>query len=305
MASALAPVRRLASGPRTRDKKLVISRFDHLTILVRDVDDAAEAYACLLGRAASWRGTHPELGRQTALFGLNNALLELSGPLPTAAEAEGLRAHLAAHGEGLAALAFATQDADACSLELRARGVRATAPEHGEARAADGSKRAYRALELSPRATRALPVLVVERPDAQQLMAAADSAPDRAEALDHVVITTADPESAVALYERGLGIRLALDKELFGTRRLFFRVGGVTLEVVHDRALGAQDRFYGAAYRVRDLEATHARLRNAGLHVSEVRNGRKQGTAVFSLREPLCGVPTLIIRDPSRDQAKL
>ena len=287
----------------------MISHFDHLTVLVHDVDAAAEAYAILLGRPASWRGTLPELGRKTALFGLGNALIELSGPLPDAMamEAEGLRAHLAAHGEGLSALAFGTGDADACSSELRARGVRATPPEQGQARGLDGSTRSYRALELSPRTTRGLPVLVVERPDAQQLMAASDNAPDRAEALDHVVITTADPGAALALYGQGLGLRLALDKEMFGSRRLFFRVGRVTLEVVEDPKLSGEDkdRFFGAAYRVRDLEATHARLRQAGLYVSDVRSGRKQGTGVFSLRDPLLGVPTLIIRDPSRDGASL
>lgn len=283
----------------------MISHFDHLTVLVHDVDAAAAAYTSLLGHPPSWRGSHPELGRKTALFGLGNALLELSGPLPDALEAEGLRTHLAAHGEGLSAIAFGTHDADACSSELRARGVRATPPERGEACGLDGSTRAYRAFELSPRATRGLPVLVVERPDAQTLMALRDSAPDRAEALDHVVITTADPQAALTLYGQGLGIRLALDKEMFGSRRLFFRVGRVTLEIVQDAKLSERDRFFGAAYRVRDLEATHARLRQAGLHVSDVRSGRKQGTGVFSLRDPLFGVPTLIIRDPSRDGPSL
>jgi hypothetical protein len=35
--------------------------------------------------------------------------------------------------------------------------------------------------------------------------------------------------------------------------------------------------------------------------VSEVRDGRKPGTRVFSVRDGTCGVPTLILRDPSRD----
>jgi len=279
----------------------MITHFDHLTVLVNDVDVAAAGYALLLGRPPRWRGTHPELGRHTALFGVGNALIELSGPLPDAPEAEGLRAYLAERGEGLQALAFGTDDADACSRELRERGVRATPPQVGEARGQDGRLRSYRALELSPRSTRGVSMLIVERPDASQLMAAGDAAPDRVEALDHVVLTTADPAAAHALYGEGLGLRLALDKELFGTRRLFFRVGKVTLEVVQDASLGASDRFFGAAYRVRDLDAVHARLRAAGLRVSDVRSGRKDGTRVFSLSDPLFGVPTLVIRDPARD----
>ena len=279
----------------------MITRFDHLTILVHDVDAAAEGYALLLGRPASWRGTHPELGRQSALFGVGNALIELSGPLPGAPEAEGLREFLAARGEGLQALAFGTDDAERCSSELRARGVRATPPTAAEALGRDGGVRSYCALELSPRATRGLSVLVVERADAQQLMATGDTAPERVEALDHVVLCTSDPAASLALYGQGLGLRLALDKQLFGTRRLFFRVGKVTLEVVADPSLGPDDRFFGAAYRVRDLDALHARLRQAGVRVGDVRDGRKPGTRLFSLKDPLFGVPTLVIRDPARD----
>jgi catechol 2,3-dioxygenase-like lactoylglutathione lyase family enzyme len=121
------------------------------------------------------------------------------------------------------------------------------------------------------------------------------------EALDHVVIRSSAPDAAIAFYERGLGIRLALDRGVGPRRMLFFRIGGVTLEVVHDPALGESDAFYGVAYRVRDLEAAHTRLRSAGFAVTEPRAGNKPGTHVFSVRDGTCGVPTLILRDPARD----
>jgi hypothetical protein len=52
---------------------------------------------------------------------------------------------------------------------------------------------------------------------------------------------------------------------------------------------------------VQDIDAAHARMSQAGLDVSELRTGRKPGTRVFSVRQGTCGVPTLILRDPSRD----
>jgi hypothetical protein len=82
---------------------------------------------------------------------------------------------------------------------------------------------------------------------------------------------------------------------------LFFRTGGVTLELIADATAGAADSFYGLAYRVRDLEAAHARLTAAGFVLTEPRVGRKSGTHVFSVRSSTCGVPTLFIRDASRD----
>src|SRR5947199_163554 len=134
----------------------MLTGFDHVTIVVRDLDAAVAAYQRLLGAPPHWRGGHPELGTRSAIFALSNAAIEL--------------------------------------------------------------------------------------------------------------------------YGEGLGIRLALDRELAGTRMLFFRTGGVTIEVVRDANAGDTDIFYGVAYRVRDIAAAHARMRAAGLDVSEVRDGRKPGT---------------------------
>lgn len=283
----------------------MLTRFDHLTLAVHSLDLAADRYERLLGAAPFWRGTHPELGTHGALFALRNAWIELVAPLPGAAEAEGLRGWLAEHGEGLQAIAFGCDDAAACSAELRARGLRATPPQPGVAVGLDGSERRYRTVELSPRQTRGLSVLLVEREAATASIPPAGTAvpPDAIDALDHVVLRTADPDAAVALYGQGLGIRLALDRMLGPTRMLFFRVGGVTLEVVHDPARGDRDAFYGAAFRTRDLDLAWARLQREGFATSDPRDGRKPGTRVLTVRDalPETPVPTLLLRDPSRD----
>jgi len=277
----------------------MLTRFDHVTIAVSDIDAAVQSYERLLGAAASWRGDHPELGTSAALFGVSNGLIELVAPKGGAPEAEGLRALLEVRGEGMQAVAFGTDDAAACSEFFRERGLRATPPEAGEARGVDGTFRRYRTVELSSRRTRGLQVLAVERADMAALLPRNLPAADAVEALDHVVIRTADPDAAIALYGQGMGIRLALDRK-FGTRMLFFRIGGVTLEVVQDAALGQADEFYGLAYRVRDIDAAHARMRAADFATSAVRDGNKPGTRVFTLQGGSCNVPTLVIRDPSR-----
>jgi catechol 2,3-dioxygenase-like lactoylglutathione lyase family enzyme len=277
----------------------MLSGFDHVTIIVADVAQASARFAQLLGAQPSWHGEHRELGTRAALFGLANALIELVGPLPDAPESEGMRALLSARGEGLYALAFATADAAATFAELKARGVRVAPPADGEASDERGPTRRYRTLELSPRATRGVSVLAVERSDTDALRGKVEDSAS-VHALDHVVLRTAAPDAAIALYAEGLGVRLALDKELGKTRMLFFRVGGVTLEVVHDASLGEQDAFYGLAYRVHDIEAAHARLARLGFGLSQVKSGNKPGTRVFSVRDGTCGVPTLVIWDPAR-----
>jgi catechol 2,3-dioxygenase-like lactoylglutathione lyase family enzyme len=281
----------------------MLTRFDHLTIAARNLDAAVGRYQQLFGFPPSWRGAHPELGTHSALFALGNAWIELVAPQLGAAEAEGLHAWLDAHGEGLQAIAFGTDDAAACSAALRERGIRATPPQLGTAHGLDGSARHYRTVELSPRQTRGLTLLIVERDAEQRSKLSAETAvsADQCDALDHVVVRTADPDAAVALYGHGLGIRLALDRMLGSTRMLFFRVGGVTVEVVHDPNAQPNDQLQGAAYRARDLDAMHARLQRAGFNTSEVRDGRKPGTRVMTVRDAPCRVPTLLLRDPARD----
>lgn len=279
----------------------MLTTFDHVTIAVHDINAATERYRQLFGSEPIWRGGDPALGTRAVLFALSNASVELVGASGDSPESAGLRELLAARGEGVQAIALGTENADEVSALLRARGVAATRPQDGTSHDATGAVRHFRTVELSARNTRGLSVFAVERPDLMALRSTRPPPEAAVDALDHVVIRTSAPDAAIALYERGLGIRLALDRQFGPRRMLFFRIGGVTVEVVHDPALGDSDAFYGVAYRVRDLAAAHARLRAAGLTVTEPRAGNKPGTHVFSVRDGTCGVPTLILRDPSRD----
>ncbi len=278
----------------------MLSGLDHVTLVARDLDQACANYVNLLGRPPAWRGAHPGLGSEAAIFALANTAIEILAPSASAVESEGLRTHLAAHGEGILSLTFRVGDAAQAHAELRARGVRVAPPEEGEAVGLDGARRTFRTLELSRRSTRGISVFGVERPADVSLTEAAPVAPTVVEALDHVAIRTAQPEAAKDLYGSGLGIRLALDTTFGALRMLFFRTGGVTLEFVSDPSLQEEDAFYGLAFRVRDIEAAHARLSQAGFNLGAVRAGNKPGTHVFSVRDGSHGVRTLIIRDPAR-----
>lgn len=281
---------------------MVLTAFDHATIAVHDVGHAVRCYERLLARAPSWRGWHVGLGTEGALFGLSNAMIELVGPSSGSDdEGEGLRTHLRERGEGLQAMAFLAVEAMSVREALRERGVRATEPQPGEARSDDGSVRRYQTVDLSPRVTRGLSVLVVERQNGKDLRSPEASSAGAVDALDHVVVRSADPSAAAALYGAALGIRLALDRRIGDRRMLFYRIGGVTIEVVEDPTRGPEDAFGGLAYRVADIDSANARLHAVGFDVSDVRDGAKPGTRVFTVRDGTCGVPTLVIRDPSRD----
>ena len=115
-------------------------------------------------------------------------------------------------------------------------------------------------------------------------------------AVDHVVLRTDDGDACIALFAERLGIRLALDRTVpeWGGRMLFFRAGKLTLEVIASAA-EAHSAFWGIAYRCADIESEVARLAHHGVCLSAVREGRKPGTRVATVKSHCLGLPTLLI----------
>lgn len=286
----------------------MLTHLDHVIVAVSDLDAATRTLGTLLGRGPSWRGAHPGQGTANALFRLSNTYVELLAPSGGGGHGDALRAHLAARGDGLLGLAFRVRDADGFVHRLRDRGVAHGSPQAGEGRDADlGTVRRWRSVMLPASETRGVLLFGIEHEGSDDglLPAPATAAePSCVTGLDHVVLVSGDAEASRRLYEDVLGLRLALDRT-FEERRLrllFFRVGGVTVEVAlpFGAAAGEQDRFLGAAFQVRDAEAARARLVAAGFDVSPVREGFKPGTRVCSVRGRPLGMEPLVIEPAPR-----
>jgi catechol 2,3-dioxygenase-like lactoylglutathione lyase family enzyme len=286
----------------------VLQTFDHAVVAVRDLERATDDTARLLGRAASWRGVHPDAGTANALFRFDKGYLELLAPAGEGGLGRAVASALDERGEGLLALAFGTDDVAAFAQQLRSRGVAVGEPMPGEGRKAkpadaEGVRR-WSTAWIPGDATRGLPLFAIEHhTPASSLPLRPPEGEERAaiHALDHVVVISDDPGASRAIYGDLLGLRLALDRafEKRGIRICFFRVGGVTIEVAGPLEVadgpGGADRFGGIAYRVGDIDAARARLVADGFDVSEARPGHKPGTRVCSVRDRTCGVPTLLI----------
>ena len=303
----------------------VLRSLDRVVVAVSELDVAVRQYARLLGRTPSWRGEQPAAGTQNSLFRLGNTVLEIVAPRPQSlgdpadpsvpqdGARESLRAFLDAQGEGLLALVFGTEDADAFRSAVQERGLQPTPVEKQLDRDVEsGAFREWRRVSLSPAATRGVALSAVENlsPDEVLPMGAALAEENASVfALDHAVVQTRDPDATRSLYGDGLGLRLALERDFpqWQSRLQFFRVGGVTIEVAANLAEAPvgesevaqpgpdRDRLWGLCWRVRDATRAQQRMRDAGFDVSEVRDGRKPGTRVFTLRAGTCGVPTLVL----------
>jgi catechol 2,3-dioxygenase-like lactoylglutathione lyase family enzyme len=279
----------------------VITGLDHVVVLTGDIAAGEAAYQTLLGRTPAWRNSGD--GAERVLFTLDNVTLELMAPSGEGTAADRIRSVLAAQGEGLASLCFRTSDIAKLHRRLDRLTLKPEPVSETESRdATSGADLSWKRTRAASDATHGIRLFFLEL--AKERPLSVRTGPASITAMDHVVVSTPDPERAAALYGARLGLDMALDRSHPDWGRLmFFRCGDLVVEISHRPGKpkdGAQDKLYdklrGLCWRVADIDATHARLTASGVDVSEVRTGRKPGTRVMTVRSGTCGVPTLLVQ---------
>ena len=285
---------------------ILVEAVDRVVLAVRDIAVGERIYTRMLGREPSWRHTDPGGGTSHLVYRLTNTSIELIAPLDGGPWGRVVARHLTEKGEGVMLLYLVTPNAESAVATLGARGLSAIALPQGEAQYRDFHRR-WRNVMIPSEFTRGLIFMLQEKlspPSSLPLSPLRDGVSDAEaiSALDHIVLMTADAEIFKRFLGDQLGIRLALDhsKPEWGVRQLFFRVGGVTIEVVQrlDSARAPErDHFGGLAWKAENIGALRDRLVREGAEVSEIRVGRKKGTEVATIRPPTMGVPTLLLNN--------
>ncbi len=274
----------------------MITGLDHVVVLVSDIKAGTAAYQTLFARAPAWQNNGE--GAERVLFTLDNMTLELMAPGGDGDAAKRIQAVIADQGEGLASLCFRTNDIAKMHRRLDRLTLKPEPVSEVESLdRASGASLSWKRTRAATSATRGVRMffleLAKERPLSVRTTAASITA------MDHIVVSTADPERAAALYGARLGLDMALDRSHPEWGRLmFFRCGDLIVEVTHrpgKYADATRDTLWGMTWRVADVDATRERLTQSGVDVSEVRPGRKPGTRVMSVRSSTCGVPTLLL----------
>ena len=278
----------------------MITGLDHVVVLSGDIASGAAAYRTLFAQAPSWTNSGDGVDRM--LFTLDNMSLELVAPAGEGETADRIRSVLAEQGEGLASLCFRTNDITKMHRRLERLALKPEPIAEVEGKdAISGATLAWKRTRAASDATRGIRLFFLERINECPRSLATGVGPITA--MDHVVVSTDDPERAAALYGARLGLDMALDRSHPDWGRLmFFRCGDLIVEVTHrpgkpaDRDKLHHDKLRGLCWRVADIDATRARLAAAGVDVSEIRTGRKPGTRVMTVRNGTCGVPTLLVQ---------
>jgi catechol 2,3-dioxygenase-like lactoylglutathione lyase family enzyme len=287
----------------------MITGLDHIALAVRNLEAATAGYRTLLGREPNWIGG--DGGARHAWFQLENMALDVIAPAGEGAFGDTMRRHLEGHGESIWAVALTVENVAAAQSLVSRRGLRATLPGPTRSTHDDGRKRYWTTSAVDPRDTAGVQVLLVDPPRDGQPWPLSEAIGDPAAGvaeLDHVVVHTPNPDRAVATWGARLGLDLRLDRsnEAWGARQLFFRCGSAVVEFGASlkAPVGAgDDGFGGLAWRSTDAMAMRARLADAGFDVSEVRDGRKPGSRVFTVRSGAVGSPALVIEQGRRSPA--
>jgi catechol 2,3-dioxygenase-like lactoylglutathione lyase family enzyme len=282
----------------------VISGLDHIVILLEDIEAGTAVYETLLGRAPSWRDDGE--GAERALFTLDNMTLELMAPSGFSVAADRIRSAIKLGGEGLASICFATPDIAKMHRRLDRVALKPDDIAEVDSRdSASGATLHWKRTRAATELTRGVRMFFLELAGERPRAAATTDSPILG--LDHVVVSTEDPERAAALYGARLGLDMALDRshQEWG-QLMFFRCGDLIVEVVRRPVAGAdptRDKLWGLTWRVADIDAARQRLVAAGIEATDVRIGRKPGTRVMSLRSGTCGIPTLLLERTAKPEA--
>ncbi|MES2197043.1 MAG: VOC family protein [Pseudomonadota bacterium] len=279
----------------------MITGLDHIVVLLQDIEAGTKAYEVLLGRAPSWRARSD--GAETVLFTLDNMTLELMAPAGASATADRIRSVIKLWGEGLASICFRVDDIGKMYRRLDRLALKPDPVAEVESRDLEsGGTLSWKRTRAATDLTRGVRMFFLEL--AQERPHSAITAEAPILSLDHVVVSTEDPERAAALYGARLGLDMALDRSHQDWGQLmFFRCGDLTVEVVRRPVAGADlthDKLWGLSWRVADADAARTRLLASGVNVSEVRAGRRPGTRVLSVRDGTCGIHTLLVEKTAR-----
>lgn len=267
---------------------------DHVVILVNDLDHAQAAWS-RLGFTLTPRGFHSIGTRNHCLmFGSDYLeLLALGAPHPvTAAFAAFLEG-----GEGAAAIAFATDDAQACWTDLRAAGIAADPPvDFSRPVQLDGHSRdaRFRVTQLPPAATPGSRSFLCQHFTRELVwLPAYQQHPLGATSIAGLTLRVDEVDTAAARYGEVTGV--APQRRGDAT---VLPIGRCTLRIVGpDGATALTDRPAPTIQRlelyVRDLDVARAALARAGV---ELESGEDQGLVVAG--PPVNGVKLGLRADP-------
>ena len=284
----------------------MLTALDHIVLVCTDIETAVDDYTKLLGAQPVWRASDSDTA--TAVFSFHNTALELLAPAGDGAAADKLRT-LVADGARITTLVYRSDAITQDHHVVQRRGLKPSDITDGSSEdLITGQSRQWQRFRIPDDTMAGIKTFVVQPQAPLETVITRD---DAVSALDHLVVQAPNIDRFVANYGARLGLRLALDRRApqWKTHFLFFRIGDCTIEATHrldeTHDVSGIDKIWGLTWATGNLDAAHSRLGDAGIDVSEIRDGRKPGSRVFSVRSGTLGIPTLFIEHTPRQSSDI
>jgi len=272
----------------------VLTQFKNIMILSKNLEEDSINISSFLGFKETSNLNIPELGFKSSVFELLNSEVHLLSNIADAKNVYENSFDYKHKNESIFAICLGSNDFLNDYKKFSELGLNPSKINSGFHEDRDKVKHEIRFFSFPINKTCGLRILISEASEIQ----IRDFGEDVITKINQVVVYASEMESLKELFESKLGVRLALDQEFdFGqgkNRMMFFKIGGVTIEIVEDTKIN-KNSYSGIGWHCDSISLNHKRFSERGFSISPIRKGRKEGTLVSTIKDAPLSVPTIII----------
>jgi len=272
----------------------MLTRVQNIFLATKNIVETSQKFSIFFGGKPNFIGQSGNLGIDIISFGLHETNICLISPKSSGIWFEILNNFLKNKGEGIFGINFSSDDFDNDYNNFAKNDLKLSDKIESSFEGDNDNQIKFSFFNISDKAVESLNIFVSNEMDFQKNL---ENSYNNVSKVNQLVIQTETPDSIKDIFERKLGIRLALDKTFkeWAGRMLFFRLGGVTLEVIEGKDIKQNSKYFGIGWHAENYNKCYNDLVNDGFSLSEIRKGRKEGTLVSTIKEPILNIPTILI----------
>ena len=273
---------------------IMLIRVQNIFLATKNIEETSQKFSIFFRRKPNFIGQSRKLGIDIISFGLNKTNICLISPKNSGIWSEKLNNFLKNKGEGIFGINFFSNDFNNDYNNFVKNHLKLSGKIESSFEGNNDIEIKFSFFNILDKTIESLNILVSSKIDFQDNKS---SLKNNVSKVNQLVIQTEDPDTIKEIFEGKLSIRLALDKTFkkWAGRMLFFRLGGVTLEVIEGKDIKQNSEYFGIGWHADNYNKCYDDLINDGFRLSEIRAGRKEGTLVSTLKEPILNIPTILI----------
>ncbi len=273
---------------------IMLIRVQNIFLATKNIEETSQKFSIFFRRKPNFIGQSRKLGIDIISFGLNKTNICLISPKNSGIWSEKLNNFLKNKGEGIFGINFFSNDFNNDYNNFVKNHLKVSGKIESSFEGNNDIEIKFSFFNILDKTIESLNILVSSEIDFQDNKS---SLKNNVSKVNQLVIQTEDPDTIKEIFEGKLSIRLALDKTFkkWAGRMLFFRLGGVTLEVIEGKDIKQNSEYFGIGWHADNYNKCYNDLINDGFRLSEIRAGRKEGTLVSTLKEPILNIPTILI----------